>query len=468
MKNSKLFTVLFFASGLLHAQQTFTLYPMNSIPQSSYLNPATRPDCKWYFGMPGLNSVYMQYANSGFNFNQFLKATEPGNGDSLILNVNKVLDLMDKKNYIALKFENTWLTGGFKFGNHFFNLNVTDKAHMRVSIPKDLFRFLIDGNGGDNLGETFEFHFKAGAVYYREYGIGYNYTLGDKLTLGGKLKYLQGFATINTNHADLDVTTNKEDYSLLLKTNLELNTASSWGRIINNPNEDFEPQNFSKSGNRGMGLDLGASYKWNDKIELSASVIDLGFINWKENTVNIVSRNPNAGFNFDGIHVKSNDTQSFDQYLSQLKDSILATFPLDTTTTTFRTTLSSEFFIYGSYMLSKKLTAGALFYGDFYNRRFYPGLTLNVKWKAGKALTLNLSNSFYSRSFFNIGLGGSLNLGAWQVYSIMDNVLAPFIPAGVKSISWRFGTNFTFGRERMKPKPENKMPVMETPVPTTN
>jgi hypothetical protein len=34
----------------------------------------------------------------------------------------------------------------------------------------------------------------------------------------------------------------------------------------------------------------------------------------------------------------------------------------------------------------------------------------------------------------------------------MDNVLFPFAISSLKTFSWRFGSNLTFGRERLKPK----------------
>jgi hypothetical protein len=458
------FLLVFVANG----QQNFTLYPMVSIPQSNYMNPATLPDAKWHFGFPGLNSTYLQYSNGGFSLNKIFSAMEPSGKDSFKLNVNKLLDIMSEKNYIALKVENTWLHAGFKFGNHYFNFNATEKAHLRVSLPKDLFRFLIDGNGGANLGETFKFNFKAGGIHYREYGLGYNYSLDKKFNIGGRVKFLQGFNTIDTRKAQLDITTNKEDYSLLLKADLEVNTASAWGTIVDTAEGNFEPGSFAKTGNRGLGLDLGMSFQLNDRVSFSASVIDLGFINWQENAVSIKSSDPNATFKFDGIHISSADTQEFDQYIEEIIDSVLHTFRVDTVQGSFRTALSTEFFLYGSYVLNDHFKAGALFYGDFYNKRFYPGLTLNILWKAGRALSINLTNTMYNRSWLNVGLGVSANAGPVQVYSVMDNVLAPFAISSLKTLSWRFGTNFTFGREKMKaPKPVDPLPPAPAePAPT--
>lgn len=471
MKNFKLFVAVLLLSPIAKAQQNFTLYNMPSIPQSNLLNPALVPDCKWHVGIPALNSTYFQYGNSGFNANKVFNAMESFSPDSSQLNLNKLLDVFNKKNYIALKVEQSWLSGGVKLmKNHYLHFSVQEKAQVRISIPKDLFTFLIDGNGGSNLGKTLDFDFKSSALHYREFALGYAFTLDDRITVGGRVKYLLGLNVVDVKSANLSVTTNPEDYSYLLKTDIRINAASSLGTIIKTDStQRFEPQasNFFRTKNKGMALDLGATFKFTDKITFSASLLDMGYIHWKQNTTNIMSHDKNASFKFDGIHVSSADTNSdFNQYIENLVDTLLNTFRVDTVHKSFNTGLSAEFFLGANYELSKRINLGGLFYGDFYNGRFYPGLTLSMRYKLGKALSINVSNTFYNRSALNPGLGVSVNAGAFQVYSVMDNFLFPLIPTGVRNMSWRFGSNITIGRDRLKPR---KSKGNETPTdPTTN
>lgn len=452
MKKFNLILLLLFCAEVL-AQQNFTLYPMQRIPQSNLLNPAQTPDCKWHLGIPGLNSNYFHYSNGGFNFNQILDATEPLNGDTLTLNLNKVVGLLSEQNYIALKAEFSILSGGFKTGNHYFHFSATEKAAFRISLPKDLFRFVIDGNGGANLGETFHFRFKTDAIHYREYAMGYAYNLEDKLSIGGRFKVLKGFNVLNTKTADINITTDKEDYSYLINANVELNTASTIGRIIQTDSgqqwADFDfNSHLRNSKNSGVAFDLGFQYQFNDKLSLSGSVIDMGYIHWNKNAVGLKSHDLSAEYKFDGIHVNGSDTSTdFGQYMEDVADTLKTLFKLDTVEQEFGTPLSPEFFIGAQYSLNEKLTVGGLFYGDFYNRRFYPGLTVNLLWKASRAFNLNITNTFYNRGFLNPGIGGSLNLGPVQMYGVMDNFLLPFAFGSMKSFSIRAGMNLTFGRE---------------------
>lgn len=452
------FVCVFAIAKIGNAQQNFTLYSMPSIPQSNLLNPAQMPDCKWHVGIPALNSFYFQYANSGFNLNNIFNAMDRVNNDTSVLNLNKVLDIMDKKNYISFRVQQSWLSGGFKLlKKHYFHISVQEKINVGFSIPKDLFRFAIDGNGGANLGQTFDFDFKVSAVHYREYAIGYAYNLMDKLTVGGRLKYLQGLNIAETKSAVVSLTTNPQDFSYDVRSKIELNTASSLGSLnVTDSNNNFKPdaRNFFRTKNKGMGLDLGAQYQFSDRISFSASLLDLGFITWKQNTWNVFSENPNAVYHFDGIHFNSGDTSVSDpgQLATNTVDTLKKVFHLKTGSYQFTRSLSTEFFLGANYTISKRLKTGALFYGDFFNRRFYPGLTLNLNYKLGKALSFNFTNTIYNRSWINPGLGVSVNAGAFQMYSVMDNFLFPVMISSLRTFSWRFGSNIAIGRKRLNPK----------------
>ena len=73
-----------------------------------------------------------------------------------------------------------------------------------------------------------------------------------------------------------------------------------------------------------MAIDLGATYKLNDEWTFSASVLDLGFISWKNTTKGTMSKD----FTFDGfseISVKDDGTNSenkLDNQVDQLVDDL--------------------------------------------------------------------------------------------------------------------------------------------------
>lgn len=454
MRNFKrpLFLVLLVtAASWLTAQQNFSLYHMESLPQRSALNPALMPDCKWYVGFPGFNSLGAQVTNTGFNLKEINNAVEVSGGETL-LNLNKLLNVFSKQNYLSLKADQTWVNFGFSKKKHFFTAAITDKAGIKLGYPKDLFRFIIDGNGGSNLGETFDFRFSADAYHYREYGVGYAYRLTDKLTLGTKIKYLQGTSRVELKDAYLKIRTRPEDYALEISGNYQLNVASSLGQIITADGSDLEldPRGFYKGiKNTGWGIDLGAEYTVMDKLKLSASLIDLGYINWKQNATSIVAANPNATFVYDGYKISSSDS-SIDpgEYFERIGDSLIGMFGSDTLRRSFRTALSTELMFGASYALRKNLKINALFYGDIYNKRLMGGLTLGLFWRPVKMFSVNINNTFYGRAWLNPGICMAFNAGAVQAYLAAENFLAPFTPGSARGAAFRTGINLTFGRTK--------------------
>jgi hypothetical protein len=220
---------------------------------------------------------------------------------------------------------------------------------------------------------------------------------------------------------------------------------------------EVDPQKlFRNIQNRGFAFDFGVEYKNAKNVSLSAGLNDIGFINWRQNTRSIVSKNKNEMFVFDGVHVTSADT-AFDPgtYFESLADTLLRKFGVDTVSRNFRTTLSGELFVGASVQIRKNMHLNGLLYGDFYNKRFYPGLTVGLYYRPFKMLSFNLTNNFYSRSAINPGFTAVANLGAVQMYLNTENFLAPVLVNRTRNFSFRFGVNFTFGREKSRGGAEN-------------
>lgn len=457
MKKSNLFLLLAVLIGAAaNAQQSFSTYHTQSLPQRSSLNAALRPDCKWYIGMPGLSNLGVQYTNSGFNLRSLsgVLANRPAD-TSVVVDLNRLVDVFNKVNYIGVKADQTWLSFGFKAGKHFFNAHIAEKISVKFGYPKDLFSFLIEGNGGPNLGRNFDLRFSLDALHYREYALGYSYNLHKNLIVGGRIKALQGINLVELKNTGFQITTRPEDYAYVITSDVELNTSSALFPLIptsDSANQDFNAQNLFKGiRNKGFALDLGVEWKTQKKVTLSAGLNDFGYINWRQNNVSIVSKKQNEAFIFDGLHITSGDTATdVEGYFKNLGDTLLKKFGVDTISRNFRTTLSTELFFGASVELRKNLHLNGLVYADFYNRRFYPGVTIGLYYRPFKMLSFNITNNFYNRALFNPGLTAVANLGAVQMFLNTENLIAPVLFDRTRNVSVRFGINLTFGREKSR------------------
>ncbi|MCE9540354.1 MAG: DUF5723 family protein [Bacteroidetes bacterium] len=422
------------------AQQNLTLYNMESVPQRMYLNPALMPSySKVYIGLPLLSSEYLNFSNSGFKYSDLIKHR----GDSLYVDYDNMLGKLSQNNYFSVAYQPDLLSFGFKVRQNYFSFNATEKVNFRFRYPKNFMEFIWKGNGA-LLGEEVNLNFGVNFSHYREYGIGFAREIDDKLTVGGKVKYLYGMENVWTERSNVSLTTDPNYFAMTAKSDIKINTSgvdsSSTSNIIV---KDY----LFKKKNRGVGLDLGGVYKLNDKFTFSASLIDLGFIKWKDGVTNYQSHNPDGEFTYQGMDLNElvND-DSTSNATDVIIDSLEQIFKIDEAHAAYKTNLSTQIYLGTNYSITDKINAGVLIYGQIFDKAVHPGVALSYNQKVGRWLNFSASYSMYNRSYNNFGLGLAFN-GPVQFYIASDNVLGAFFPQNTKNLHLHFGINLMFGRK---------------------
>ncbi|MDQ3193180.1 MAG: DUF5723 family protein [Bacteroidota bacterium] len=416
------------------SQQDLTLYHMDRIPQVIYTNAAFIPDSRINIGLPLISSNYFSISNSGFSYNN-------------LFNVDNLIKNLGKRNYFTSNVRTDLLSVGIAMKESYFTVNVTEHVYSRFTYPKDLFRLVWQGNGQELLGARASLDGLAyDMTHYREYAFGFTRKFGAKLTLGARAKYLSGFQNINTKTSRIGLTTNEVTFDLVADGEMEINTSGVNSIYSDSTYNEIEA--FKGSGNSGYALDIGASYDYTDKISFSASILDFGFITWKNDIKNF--RQDDFEFAFEGISlnelVSKGDTTG-ESALQSLIDSLENTFVINESDEPYKTWLNSRILIGGTYKLTDSHTAGALVYTEFIKGRIRSSLTLSMNTKIKRWLSASASYSIYNRSWTNIGLGFSINAGPVQLYAVTDNILAPIVPQVVKNAHVRFGLMLTLGRK---------------------
>ncbi|MBA3900620.1 MAG: hypothetical protein H0X62_10485, partial [Bacteroidetes bacterium] len=239
-------------------QQDLTLYYMDRIPQISSVNPAFFPESKVNIGIPIISSIYFSASNSGFSYND-------------VDDIDKTVRRLADRNYMSVYNKINLIDFGFRIKDkNYFSLNITEHFMARVTYPRDLFLLAWEGNGETLLGQRanmdalgFDF------MHYREYGLGYSRKLLDeKLSIGGRVKYLSGFQNFWTKRSQLGLYTDTENYAITLDGALEIN--SSGFDDISRGEFDYMDMAVN-AGNHGFGLDLGVNYEYSDKFSVSAA-----------------------------------------------------------------------------------------------------------------------------------------------------------------------------------------------------
>ena len=455
------------------AQQDLTLMNLTNIQQIQYVNPAFRPQARLNIGIPGVSSLYFNHYNTVFTPKDLFEV----NGNQTTLRVDHLRTMWKKRNDISFSSKVDLINFGFLYKDkNYISFNITENAFARLTLPGDLLRFPLTGNANfSQLNDgTLDFsNFGLELNHYREYALGLQRQLSDKWSVGAKAKYLYGMENIHTKKSDIKWKTDPNTYDWTISGQYDVNTSGIYTLTDSiDDNNDIENNDFKsylmKRKNRGFAVDLGATYELNEKLTVAASIMDLGFIRWKNDTKNVVT--DNGEFVFRGIDftnaVMAADSvrqDSIDALVSRTEDDFKNSFNATSNTKAYTTSLMTRFYLTGSYKLfdigKYRGKISGLFHGELFRGRLRPSYSVAYTQDLGRILQLTASYSITHRDYQNIGLGMSLNLGSFQIYMVTDNVLAGRLaemktgsssfkyPYSAKNMHVRAGINLTFGRK---------------------
>ncbi len=451
MKKLLFLLILLVSNQILLAQQDLTLYNTINVTQSSRVNPSQKPDYKFYIGLPVISSNYFLLSNSSFTYHDFYKKRSD---DSVTLDINNTVNKLRKTNFLKTSFNTDLISFGFKMKKNYFTVNITEHVNFAFLYSKDLIN-LIDKGNGPYIGQQLDF-VKTGfdATHYRDYSIGWAYDLNEKWTTGIRIKYLYGMENYSSTAGDFGFYTASDDYSLEVPTDVVINTSSP-----DNSEEGYEQFDTSDSGvrtknikkylfsrdNKGFAADLGATYRYNETWNFSASIIDLGYIKWKEDVKNY--KTVAGKYEFAGVDLIRfiNDTTA---NLEAVLDSIGETFKTSESSDGYTTYLPTHVYLGANYIINDKSFAGALVHTEFFKKTIQPSVTLSYNLKVGRHLSTSLSYSYLNHTFDNVGAGLAVNVGALQLYTVTDNIIGLIAPLDARNSHIHFGFNLIFGRPK--------------------
>ncbi|MBN2681950.1 MAG: hypothetical protein JXR58_05545 [Bacteroidales bacterium] len=481
MKPAKYITVLIFSFAFLglSAQRNNTMYFMDEIPQANLLNPAYQQKCKINFGgliTPILPPLELDMGLNGFAVKDLIPINK--SLDSIIHPEHPLFDYdkyhkrLRKMNYITADININILSAGYKFKEDwYFTFNLTEKVQTRIGLSKNLLTFLDEGNGQSLLGKDVELAgIHLDALHYREWAFGASKKIDKKLTVGGKVKVLFGKANAYTKTNDLLMRTNDDPNSTFettFTTDIEYRLSSPFYRIDSlyylpdhdsvvfvDTTYDVDPMDYVfNSKNLGFGLDLGATWSPNQDWTFYASMLDIGYIKFKDNTTTLKSK---GQFLFDGVDVVPYLEETDSAYVADMTDSIVNIFMAKHDNKPYTYVLAPKIYLGASRKLTEKFSVAGLFRGEIYHKTPFMSLTLSGKADLKKWVKLTLSYAVTNNSFKNLGFGIVLKGGPMQFYFVGDNLLGTWqivrsdgdfsgvVPYTMRYVSFRFGMNIIF------------------------
>lgn len=346
----KYIAVLLVAAGAaapLNAQEFRTSYFMKTSNLRHQMNPALldSPYISFLFGglnigtqgnVGAANFIY-PYHKNGYDLTTFMNPE---------IDASQFLDKLNKKNTANVHLNMNLLSVAFRgfHGVNLIELNLRSSTNIRL--PYEFFEFAkLAGQR-----EKYQLHnLGVRSQNYVELALGHSHRIGEKLTIGAKVKFLLGAAYADLNAKQLDLTLNGDMWRIqgdvqmkasLMDTQLaymsEYNEATGQTDIVRDAEghpridgiDDFK---FSAP-SFGLAFDLGAEYQLLDCLNISAAITDLGYIGWR-NTHNTSSEGDYTFSGFDDIYVTGGEEgevhdNSLDKQFERMGDDLEEMFVL--------------------------------------------------------------------------------------------------------------------------------------------
>ncbi len=458
LSNSHLRIGLFFAmflllfANVLNAQLSRSIYFHEQLSESSIQNPAFSPSSKFYVSLPIVSTLYVGF-ESPFSYDHLTEEWETG--DSLYIDREAVLAQLDDVNYFSFEIYDKLAGLGFGAGKHFFTLRAATVFSTKFAFEKDLIKFVLYGNGSEEFLGKHTTLSKTGLnmTLYKEFSLGYSFQVNEKLSIGTNLKYLNGDFNIWTEKAEFKIFTDDQtNFPITASSDINIHTSST---ISSFDNLIYQIGNYSKfdfTENHGYAVDFGVKYEPNEKFKLSASVIDLGKINWTENVKNFKSANPGAEYTFEGFDIVNLISGGAIEDSIQLVDTLVNHFKLDENGDSYNSHLNPKVYLGGLWNINEKNNLGLLVRTDFVEELTKISYTVNFTHRFGNVLSVSVNYSIINKTYANFGLGLISKLGPVQLYLLNDMAYSFAYPKSAQAYNFHFGLSFVFGTRNIKVK----------------
>lgn len=435
------------------AQGEFSLYNLNkTLPQAHQLNPAFFPRAKVTIGLPVLSSTHLSVDFDQLSFNQvFVKNSE----QLYTIDSDNIATLLRDKNNFSVQSDIQLFFLGLNLGNNFFSLAVNDRVSSWMVYTDDIAKLALFGNGHPlTFEENISFdHMMLRQNLYHEVALGYARGISDNLRIGARIKYLSGVLNTQT-----------EQINGFVRTDLDSIHITNTSFAFRNAGFDYLTGDLDilsiyrntlpfVNNNSGFGLDAGIFYDFTDRISVSASVTDLGYIQWSENTESYEFDNVTYSFKgFDVMDLLNNNGSNSD-FIDAEIDSLENLFsPQEFENVPYKSTLTSNFYLGFNYRLAKSHNVGAMVYGRYAEGNLSPEFGIYHNLTLGKVLNAVVNASFRNGKLRAAGVGASVDLGPVQIYGTTESVMSLILPKSASMLDARVGINVLIGKK--KPRKE--------------
>lgn len=441
-----------------YSQNKQLLYNFTTIPQSMMVNPGADFKYNWYVGVPLVSGISAHIGSSGFSTYDLFA----DDGVDFNTKLRNLVFSISRKDFISINQQLEIFSGGFQINKEYnpahISFGMYQELDLLVYMPKDLAILGMYGNR-DYLGNVFNLgDLNAKAELLSVFHLGINKKINEKLILGARGKIYSSIFNISSTRNSgylYTVPSENEFYRQIISSNINVNTSGLTNYTENysgNAGSDIMNKTLL-GGNLGLGFDVGLTYYPKENTQITASLVDFGFIRHTKEVEN---------YSYNGIYVQDgvqpdfiNPSLTTESLGDKFNDAIpYVTYKKKYTTWrplklnasyqySFGESENSDCNCTGNEMQYLN-SIGAQFYMMSTPRNPLMALTAFYRNRVSDALELKATYTLDTFSNKNIGLGLSTRLSKVNFYFLADNLLEYRDLSKANSLSVQLGLNIIF------------------------
>ena len=405
------------------AQTALSSYFMDGMLYNSKLNPAMKAE-RGYLSLLLGNTSLGTKGNVGIsNFLYPRGENELATFMSGSVGTEEFLSGMPDYTRLGFKLDETLMAAGFRLFGGYFSLGLSLHSSATVSLPKGFFEFAKKGFQENSYSFS---GLNVNTMNYAAATVGYSHNLFQGFRFGVNAKYLVGIGHADLFVDKLNVEMNEQHWMIESHARMqaalfcETEVMVDENGVVNGADLALELDDLMNiRTSNGFAVDLGFVYDMDEFVPgltLSASVIDLGYINWK---YMITGQSTDAKVEFDGFgEVDYNDVENVvTAEMEQLIDDASKMVE----------------FNYGGIKEMKTALNATMYLGAEYNMPFYRPLSVGVLY--GQCFSpFDCSKWYEARGYVNLSpvkwFELSVNYG-YGTYGTTLGWVLNFHPAGI-------------------------------------
>lgn len=453
MKKLTLITIaLIFASFGAFAQNFRTGYFLDGYMYKYQLNPAFQGE-RGFFSLPGVGGVSVgvesNLAYGTFVYpadNQMVTFLHPSISDETFMSKIK------QDNPVNANLDMNLLAVGFRVKNTYHTIDLSLKGNVHAALPGDMFRFLKVGGSDGNPVYDFS-SLNLDLSVYSQIAYGFSIKIKDFMSVGVRAKFLLGLQAVQSNIDALQLSLQPDKWTVNAGGHIVASSLAAGYLNGNLGDVQSEIKAMFKNPGFGAAFDLGVSFDFLKHFTVSASVLDLGFIYWKNLSKLGIVNNSWEYAGFDDITTgEGNDMNAqLDAQLEELKSAFqyedMGTVDKHIQKLGITTMLGLEF----RFPFYNRMSIGALGTHRFEGPNSWTEGRFSFNYAPFRWFSLAAN---YAISTFGHSYGAALNIhpAGYNLFVGVDsfkpllNVTPKFIPIDDWNTNVKVGITFPFGK----------------------